>query len=143
MKSFRDLEVYQISFELAVRVHRMTMKLPKYEMYEQGSQIRRSSKSIKDNLVEGYSRRRYKAEFIRYLVYSEGSCDECSSQLLMIKELHGKKLPVDDLINEYEALGKKINSFIQYVDDHWLTTHTPTQTQTKLETGNRQPATSS
>ena len=43
----------------------MTMQLPKYELYEQGGQIRRSS--IKDNIAEEYGRRRYKVEDIRFL----------------------------------------------------------------------------
>ncbi|MEN8137679.1 MAG: four helix bundle protein [Bacteroidota bacterium] len=70
MKSYRDLEIYQMAYQLAVEVHLLTMKLPKYELYEQGSQVRRSSKSIKDTIVEGYGRRRYKADFIRFLFYS-------------------------------------------------------------------------
>ena len=76
MKSYRDLEVYQSAYQLAIKVHKMTMTLPKYEMYEQGSQVRRSTKSIKDNIVEGYGRNRYKNEFIRFLVYAHASCDQ-------------------------------------------------------------------
>lgn len=44
MKSFRELEVYQNSKELAIRIHKMTLLLPKFEMYEEASQRRRSSK---------------------------------------------------------------------------------------------------
>ncbi|MES0350947.1 MAG: four helix bundle protein [Desulfobacteria bacterium] len=43
MKSYKDLEVYSLSYDLAVKVHKMSLKLPKYETYEEGSQIRRSS----------------------------------------------------------------------------------------------------
>ena len=57
MKSYRDLDVYKLAYQLAIEVHQMTLSLPKYEMYEQGSQLRRSSKSIKDNIVEGYGRK--------------------------------------------------------------------------------------
>ena len=88
MKSYRDLDIYQIAYRLAVNVHRMTLTLPKYEMYEQGSQVRRSTKSIKDNIVEGYGRKRYKLEFVRYLVFAHASCDEAISQLTMIDEIH-------------------------------------------------------
>ncbi|NOR75820.1 MAG: four helix bundle protein [Draconibacterium sp.] len=119
MKSYRDLEVYQLSFSLAIKVHKMTLKLPKYEMYEQGSQIRRSTKSIKDNIVEGYGRRRYKNDFIRFLVYSHASCDEALSQLTMINEVHFESKGLIDLISEYEILGKKLNKFIDYVEKHW------------------------
>lgn len=63
MKSYRDLDVYKESKLCAIKVHKMTMLLPKFEMYEEGSQIRRSAKAVTSLIVEGYGRRRYKAEF--------------------------------------------------------------------------------
>jgi four helix bundle protein len=54
-KSYHDLEIYVLAKELAVRVHKMTLEmLPKFELYEEGSQIRRSSKSVVSTIVEGY-----------------------------------------------------------------------------------------
>ncbi|WP_346857216.1 four helix bundle protein [uncultured Draconibacterium sp.] len=119
MKSYRDLDIYNLAYGLAIQVHKMTMSLPAYEMYEQGSQIRRSSKSIKDNIVEGYGRRRYKQDFIRFLVYAHSSCDETSSQLALIDEIHFESKGLTELISEYEILGRKISKFIDYVDKHW------------------------
>jgi len=119
MKSYRDLDIYQIAYRLAVNVHRMTLTLPKYEMYEQGSQVRRSTKSIKDNIVEGYGRKRYKLEFVRYLVFAHASCDEAISQLTMIDEIHFESKGLTDLISEYEILGRKIYKFIEYVEKNW------------------------
>ena len=52
---------------LSVDIHRMTlMKLPKFEMFEEASQIRRAIKSVRSNIVEGYGRRRYKQEFVKF-----------------------------------------------------------------------------
>ena len=51
MKSYKDLEIYQIAYKLALEVHRMSMALPKYELYEQGSQVGKSSKSVKGTIV--------------------------------------------------------------------------------------------
>ena len=79
MKSYKDLEIYQMAYKLAIEVHKMTMKLPNYELYEQGSQVRKSSKSIKDTIAEGFGRRRYKNEFIRFLIFAQASCDEAIS----------------------------------------------------------------
>jgi len=118
MKSYKDLDIYNLAFEYAVEVHNLTMKLPKYEMYEQGSQVRRSSKSIKDNIVEGYGRRRYKQDFIKFLVYAHASLLECISQLEMIHKLH-PNLEVSSLITKYDALGAKIYSFTKYVEKDW------------------------
>jgi len=121
MKSYKELEIYQIAYRLAIEVHKISMQLPSYELYEQGSQVRRSSKSIKDNIAEGFGRRRYKDEFIRFLIFSQASCDECTSQLNMISDIHFPDSPLTTLIDEYEQLGKKINKFIQYVEKEWLT----------------------
>jgi len=80
--SYRDLQIWQLSRELVADVHRMTLqKLPKFEMYEEGAQIRRSMKSVKSNIVEGYGRRRYKHDYIRFLTYAHASCDETIDHL--------------------------------------------------------------
>ncbi|WP_250434138.1 four helix bundle protein [Hanstruepera flava] len=117
MKSYKDLEVYVLAFQYAVEVHELTLKLPKYELYEQGSQLRRSSKSIKDNIVEGYGRRSYKQDFIKFLVYAHASLLECRSQLEMIELLY--ELEVKGLISKYDTLGAKLYSFKNYVEQHW------------------------
>ena len=119
MNSFRELEIYQMAYKLAVKVHKMTMQLPQYEIYEQGSQVRRSTKSIKDNIAEGFGRRRYKNEFIRFLIYAHASSDEALSQLTMIDEIHFESKGLTELISEYEILGKKLNRFIDYVEKNW------------------------
>lgn len=119
MKSYRDLEIYQTAYRLAIKVHRMTLTLPKYEMYEQGSQVRRSTKSIKDNIVEGYGRKRYKQEFVRYLVFAHASSDEAVSQLTMIDEIHFESKGLTELISEYEILGRKLYKFMEYVEQNW------------------------
>jgi len=121
MNSFRDLEIYKLAFELAIKVHRESLKLPGFELYEQGSQIRRSSKSVKDQIAEGYGRRRYKAEYIKFLVYSHSSCDEASSQLEMLTAIYPEMLEFSDLVDQYAVLGRKINNYIDYVDNNWRT----------------------
>jgi four helix bundle protein len=76
MKSYRDLDIFKESKRLAVEIHKISLSLPKIETYEEGSQIRRSSKSITSNIVEGYGRNRYKADFIKHLIYAQAECDE-------------------------------------------------------------------
>jgi four helix bundle protein len=121
MSGYRDLEIYRLAFDLAAKVHRATFLLPKFELYEQGSQIRRSTKSVKDQIAEGYGRRRYKADFIKFLVYSHASCDEALSQLEMIIILYPELTDFISLSGEYDILGRKINSYIDYVDNNWRT----------------------
>ena len=68
--SYKNLRIYQLSNELVIQIHMMSLELPGFERYEIGSQIRRSVKSVKSNIVEGYGRRRYKNEFIRFMTMS-------------------------------------------------------------------------
>ncbi|MDA3890599.1 MAG: four helix bundle protein [Salinivirgaceae bacterium] len=122
MSSYRDLDIYKMAYDLAIKVHHMSLKLPKHELYEQGSQVRRSTKSIKDTIVEGYGRRKYKADFIKFLIYAQASCDEATSQLTTINELYSDIAPnAIKLLEEYKVLGAKINKFIQYVELNWKT----------------------
>ena len=121
MNSYRDLEIYKLSFDLALKVHKASLLLPNFELYEQGSQIRRSSKSIKDQIAEGFGRRRYKADYIKFLVYSHSSCDEAMSQLEMLIALYPEITEFNILSDQYVILSRKINSYIDYVDNNWRT----------------------
>jgi four helix bundle protein len=125
MNSYKNLEIYNLAYRLALEVHRISLTLPKHELYEQGSQVRRSSKSIKDNIAEGFGRRRYKDEYIRFLIFAHSSCDEAISQLTMINELYFENTNLTGLIEEYDILGSKINKFIKYVEENWQTSHSP------------------
>ncbi|MBL4658360.1 MAG: four helix bundle protein [Flavobacteriales bacterium] len=61
---FRDLDVYQVAFELSMDIFRMTKSFPKEEMYGLTSQIRRSSRSVCSNFGEGYRKRQYTKHFV-------------------------------------------------------------------------------
>ena len=86
MNSYKDLEIYRISYDLAVKIHKMSLKLPQYET---GSQIRRASKGITSCIVEGSGRKKYKADFIKFLVYAHASCDETILHLNFLKDIQG------------------------------------------------------
>jgi len=117
--SYRNLEIWQLARSLTIDIHRMSIReLPKFEHYEVGSQIRRSMKSIRSNIVEGYGRRRYKQEFIRFLTHALASSDETIDHLETLFETGS--LSNDVLFNELKArletLGKKLNNFLQAVE---------------------------
>ncbi|MBS2212141.1 four helix bundle protein [Carboxylicivirga mesophila] len=119
MSSYKDLDIYKLAFRLCLKVHELSLNLPRFELYEQGSQVRRSSKSIKDQIAEGYGRRMYKSDFIKFLIYAQASNDECLNQIETINALYTDISGWKELISEYEMLGKKINKFIQYVENNW------------------------
>jgi four helix bundle protein len=121
MKSYRELDIYNDSKKLAIEVHRLTLILPKFELYEEGSQIRRSSKSVTAMIAEGYGRKRYKADFIKYLIYAQAECDETIVHLDFLFETESlkDKNKYDDLRGRYDLLSKRINKFTQWVEDNW------------------------
>ena len=87
-------------------------------MFEEGSQIRRSIKSVKSNIVEGYGRRRYKQEFIRYIDYALASCDETSDHLdtLIATKSLTDSATMDGLTTRLDELGRKLNLFLQSIE---------------------------
>jgi len=114
------LDVYKESKSLAISIHKMTIALPKFEMFEEGSQIRRSAKAVTSLIVEGYGRRRYKAEFIKYLIYAQLECDETIVHLEFLYETHSlaDKNIYELLKSDYNSLSRKINKFIQWVENN-------------------------
>ena len=122
MKSYKDLDIYNLGLELFYLSHGLSLKLPKYEQYELASQLRRSSDSVATNIVEGYGRKRYKADFIKFLTYSYASCLETVFHIEKISKLYPDVLPHPELfINRYNELSSKIFNFIKYVEQNWQT----------------------
>ncbi len=121
MKSFKDLEIFQLSKSLAIQVHAISLTLPKFEMYEEGSQVRRSSKSIPAMIAEGFARRRYKADYIKYLVCAQAECDETllHLELLLATKSIVSSESVSQIMADYNSLGKRLNRFIQWTEENW------------------------
>ncbi|WP_080777954.1 four helix bundle protein [Chryseobacterium phocaeense] len=120
--SYQKLDIYNIAFELFIETHGLLLKLPRYELYEPGSQLRRSADSVVTNIAEGYGRKNYKGDFIRFLIYSQTSCDETVSHLSKIIRLYPDvSVDLSDKVAQYQLLGGKINNFIKYVQLSWRT----------------------
>jgi four helix bundle protein len=117
--SYKNLEIWQLARELVIDIQSMTLeKLPKFEMFEEGSQIRRSMKTVKSAIAEGYGRRNYVQDYQRYLIMAISSNDETIDHLETLFET--KSLTDDALYRDLHArldtLGRKLNMFIQAVE---------------------------
>ncbi len=86
VKSYKDLKVYQESYNLSIDIYRATGSFPTEEKYGIVAQIRRSSVSIPCNIAEGY-RRRNKKEYIQFLHIALGSCGELETLLCLSNDL--------------------------------------------------------
>lgn len=116
VRSYRDLEVYQAAFEMAVDIHRMTATLPKYELYEEGSQVRRAANSVPANIAEGFGRRRYKNEYVHFLTIALASCDETQVHLDLLHRVGNlSETTYKALSARCQTVGKQLNRFLQVV----------------------------
>ena len=114
IRSYRDLRIYQRSYQSALEVHRLTLKFPAFERRELGSQLRRASSSIAINIAEGYGRKKSPEDFKRFLVMALGSCDETSVLLDFSRDLNYlDEKTFADLKKKYEEIGKGLNKTIQ------------------------------
>jgi len=74
--SHRDLEVYRLAFDAAMRIFELTKRFPKEETYSLADQIRRASRSVCANIAEAWRKRRYEGAFVAKLNDAEGEAAE-------------------------------------------------------------------
>ena len=108
-KGYRSLIAYQKSFNLAMAIFRLTKKFPAEERYELTSQIRRSSRSVCANLVEGYRKSMYPKLFMNKLVISDG---ECSETLLWLEFAVACEYISTEEFTKYELLIEEVGKLL-------------------------------
>jgi len=86
LKNYKELKVWQKSYQLCLAIYRITKGFPKEEKYGLTSQIRRAAVSVPSNIAEGYGRKTTQ-EYIRFLYIAYGSNCELETQLLLSGDL--------------------------------------------------------
>lgn len=116
IQRFEDLEVWQLSRELAKNIFILTQNGKLSKDYSLKDQMNRSSGSLMDNIAEGFGRGS-RLEFIQFLSISTGSSDELKSQLYRcLDKEYISKNNFDALYEKTNAVYKKINGFIKYLN---------------------------
>jgi four helix bundle protein len=88
LRGFEDLDVFRRAYRLSLEVHRLSLEFPAIEQRALADQIRRASKSICANLVEGFGRQGWsKPEFRRFVMMATGSADEMQVWTLYCRDL--------------------------------------------------------
>ena len=109
IKSVKDLEVYNLSFEFAMSIFNISLSFPKEEKYSLTDQIRRSSRSIFGNIAEGWGKRKYIRVFKRHLIDSIGSLEETKSWLDFCLECNYISIEIhEELFKKSETIGSKL-----------------------------------
>jgi four helix bundle protein len=86
MASYKDLIVWQKSYNLSLLVYKASKNFPKEEIFGLTSQMRRCSVSIPSNIAEG-NYRGSKKEQVQFLRIAFASGAELETQLLLSKDL--------------------------------------------------------
>ncbi len=114
MMTHKDLDVWKGAIELVKKIHEVTSKFPKEEIYSLTLQIRRSAMSIPSNIAEGAARSS-KKEFAQFLYIALGSCAELDTRLIISKKLGYIDTKFNELSNDIERIKSKILGLICYV----------------------------
>ncbi len=113
IKSYKDLIVWQKSYELTKLIYTLTMRLPKDEIYGLSSQIRRSAVSIPSNIAEG-SHRKTRKDFGQFLHIAFGSVGEVETQLYLCRDLYN--IDTSNALKLIEEISKMLRVFIKKLE---------------------------
>jgi four helix bundle protein len=111
LESYRDLEIWKISMQLAREVYQITEGMPKHEIYGLTSQIRRASVSVPANIAEGYGRN-HRKEYVQFLGVANGSLKELETLLLLAHDLNYLN-DIAKLMSLCESAGRLLNRLRQ------------------------------
>ena len=106
LNSYKDLTVWQKSYELVKMVYALTDTMPTQERFGLISQMRRCVISIPSNIAEGQQRHNLR-EYKQFLGVVKGSAAELETQLLLCRDLYHKDIerPLDLLHEVQKMLG--------------------------------------
>ncbi len=115
IKNLEDIQAWELARAFALQVFNAYKEEPFARDFGLKDQINRSTGSIMDNIAEGYGRLGNK-EFINFLTYAKGSCQEAKSQIIRAYDrnyLTQKQL--DNLLTQITAIDNHIGGFIAYL----------------------------
>ena len=113
IRSFEDLEVWQMGMALAEECYRLTAKFSRDEIYTLTAQMRRAAISVPSNIAEGHGRESTPA-FIQHLRIAQGSLKELQTQHLLSKRLAmAAEHEFEPLLSKCERIGKMLRSLIR------------------------------
>jgi four helix bundle protein len=114
IKSYQDLDVYKLSYGIAMEIFGLTRTFPKEELYSLTSQIIRSSRSISSNIVEGWAKRTYENKFKVHLVDAMGSFAETQNWINFAKDCNYiTNQDFDTIKNKLDHTGKMLTKLHQ------------------------------
>lgn len=122
LQSAKDLIVYQKSYALAMRIFEISKRFPEEEKFALTGQIRRSSRSVSQNLREAWAKRRYESHFVSKLTDCDAENSETDTSLNFAKDCkYITEQEFMQLAQQCAEVGKMLGAMIQKPDAFLLT----------------------
>lgn len=116
LKTHKELEIWQRSFDLCKVVYELSAEFPVDERFGLTSQMRRSAISIPSNIAEGYNRKSTR-DYLRFLWIANGSLAELDMQLQIASSLgFGTIQKCEQAIDEVEQIERMLRALIRSLD---------------------------
>jgi four helix bundle protein len=114
-RGFKDLKVFQLAYQLAMRIFHESKCFPPQERYSLTDQIRRSSRSVTSNIAEGYRKRQYPAAFCSKMADADGEAAETTVWLEYARDCgYWPAALVQELTSGYEEVGRMLGGMISH-----------------------------
>jgi four helix bundle protein len=116
INSYRDLVVWQDAMNLATQCYKLTLNLPREELYGLSSQIRRSAGSIAANIAEGYGRDNL-GSYVQHLRIAQGSLKELETHVMLGENVNliTRELAAP-VLEKADSVGKMLRSLIRSLE---------------------------
>ena len=122
-QTFEDLEVYKAAREFRKAMYSVNRRLPDFEKYGLGSQIRRAAVSLTNNMAEGHGRFHYPDQ-IRFFLHSRGSLEELVDDLNVCEdEEYLSSVEVQNFKEQARGVLKLLNGYIRYLRSRSSSVH--------------------
>ena len=114
-RGFKDLKVYQLAFQLAMKIFEASKRFPAEERFSLTDQIRRSSRSVTSNIAEAYRKRQYPNSFVSKLADADGECAETQVWIDYGRDCgYWSVETCAELTSSYEEVGRMLGAMISH-----------------------------
>jgi four helix bundle protein len=114
IQGYKSLKVYQLAFDAAKEIFRISKSFPVEEKYSLTDQIKRSSRSVCTCIGEGYRKRKYPKYFSLKMTDADGEATETSIWLDFAQSSEYIDAEVHErMIKLYDEIGRMLSSMAE------------------------------
>jgi len=121
-----DLKIYQIACKLRDELHQCIKRVPRFWSIKSANQALGSSSSVSAIIIEGFSRRFRRKDYVHFLVMSLGSSDETQDHIkALFADGYFNSEDRNYFLKSYKDLSIRIVNYMNYQRNKFLTPEKP------------------